>query len=91
MLENMPDDFMIKGFLMKNKAEVKRMCITEYDEEKTYAAFRKEYYEEGKMDMALKLLKRGKDTLEEISELTGFNVEKLKNLTDGNGNISFSV
>lgn len=36
-LNKMNDDWLIKPFLMINRAEVKHMCITEYDEEKTLA------------------------------------------------------
>ena len=36
-LNEMPDDFVIKQFLLDNKAEVKRMCITEYDEKRVLA------------------------------------------------------
>ena len=46
-LEEMPDDFVIKQFLLMNRAEVKRMCITEYDEEKTLAYIREESKAEG--------------------------------------------
>ena len=34
-LENLSDDSVIKPFLLENKAEVKYMCITEYNEERT--------------------------------------------------------
>ena len=34
-LKDLPDDSLIKPFLLANKAEVKRMCITEYNEKKT--------------------------------------------------------
>ena len=34
-LKELPDDSLIKPFLLANKAEVKRMCITEYNEKKT--------------------------------------------------------
>ena len=47
-LEDMPDDFVIKPFLMANRAEVKHMCITEYDEERTFAAMRREEREIGR-------------------------------------------
>lgn len=33
-LDEMPDDFLIKPFLIANRAEVKIMCLTEYDEAK---------------------------------------------------------
>ncbi len=45
-LEELPDESLIKPFLVANKAEVKRMCITEYDELRTFA----EQREEGKIE-----------------------------------------
>lgn len=42
-LNDLPDDAVIKPFLLANRAEVKAMCITEYDEEKTLRG----RYEEG--------------------------------------------
>jgi len=47
-LAEMPDDFLIKPFLMANKAEVKHMCITEYDESRTLAEQREECRVEGR-------------------------------------------
>jgi len=47
-IDELPDDALIKPFLMANKAEVTRMCITEYDEERTYAEMREEAIEEGR-------------------------------------------
>lgn len=46
-LEELPDDSVIKPFLLANKAEVKHMCITEYDEERTFAEQREEGMAEG--------------------------------------------
>ena len=46
-LDATPDDFEIKEFLLNNRAEVKQMCITEYDEELTLALEREEGREEG--------------------------------------------
>ena len=37
VIDEMPDDFLIKKFLLKNKAEVKGMFLTEYDQEKVLA------------------------------------------------------
>ncbi len=42
-LEDMPDDFLIKPFLMANKSEVETMCITEFDE----ARYTEQVKEEG--------------------------------------------
>lgn len=43
-LESMPDTFNIKPFLLGNRAEVKDIMITEYNEEEEMAKLRKEYY-----------------------------------------------
>ena len=39
----------LDGFFKVNKAEVSAMCLTEYDEEATMRAFRKEGYEDGRL------------------------------------------
>ena len=49
-LDEMSADFEIKGFLFENRAEVKSMCITEYDEEETMEMFREEGREEGRAE-----------------------------------------
>ena len=49
-LKEMPDDFVIKRFLLANQAEVKAMFLTEYDEEKTLQLLAKEYKEEGRAE-----------------------------------------
>ena len=46
-LDQMDDDALIKPFLLKNKAEVKIMCLTEYDEARTLAEERADGYEDG--------------------------------------------
>ena len=46
-LSEMDDDAVIKPFLIANQAEVKNMCITEYDEAKTLAEEREDGFEEG--------------------------------------------
>ena len=55
-INEMPDDFVIKPFIILHRAEVKHMCITEYDEERTLAEMkedgRKEGREEGREELA---------------------------------------
>ena len=41
-ISEMPEEFAIRAFLLSNKAEVKRMCITEYNEARTRAEDREE-------------------------------------------------
>lgn len=46
-LDKLSDDSLIKPFLIANKAEVKSMCITEYDQERAYAEQMEEGIEKG--------------------------------------------
>ena len=46
-LDEMPEDFSIREFLMENRAEVKDMCLTEYNEEETMQMFKEEGRQEG--------------------------------------------
>ena len=46
-IDKLPKDSLIKPFLSEHKAEVTRMCITEYDEYKTMEKFKREGREEG--------------------------------------------
>ena len=58
-LEELPDDSLIKPFLVANKAEVKRMCITEYDEARTFAEQREEGREEERNTIINNMRKAG--------------------------------
>ena len=46
-LDDMPADYLIKPFLIGNRAEVTNMCLTEYNEEETMEMLKAEYREEG--------------------------------------------
>ena len=46
-ISELAEGSVIKPFLMEHKAEVKNMCITEYDEKKTMNMFKEEGIEEG--------------------------------------------
>jgi predicted transposase YdaD len=95
-LDQMPEDFAIRQFLLDNRAEVKDVFLTEYNEQKTMAAFRDEYIAEGRAEgraegeenkansIALTLLKRGKDTIEDIALITGLSVDTVKALATQN-------
>lgn len=49
-LDEMPDDWLIKGFLSANRAEVVEMCLTEYNEEETMEMFKEEGRKEGRAE-----------------------------------------
>ena len=46
-VSSMPADFVIKEFLMEHRAEVKAMCIEEYNEAETMQLFKEEWYNDG--------------------------------------------
>ncbi len=58
-LNDLPDDAVIKPFLLVNRAEVKAMCITEYDEEKTLRGRYEEGIEKGRIKTLAELVKDG--------------------------------
>lgn len=80
-LEKMPDDFLIKPFLLENKAEVRNMCITEYDEERTLAEQREEGREEGVILTLTNLVKNGLLTLSQAAETANMTVSEFETKT----------
>lgn len=46
-IDAMPKDYLIRSFVIGNKAEVKTMCITEYNEVETMQMFKEEGRAEG--------------------------------------------
>ena len=84
----MSEEFEIKIFLIANKAEVKQMCLTEYNETETMEMFKEEGREEGlkkgreeeKKSLAASLIKLGKLTLEEIAVSTGLTIEAITSI-----------
>lgn len=51
-MDDMPQDYLIRAFLLGNRAEVKDMCITEYNEAETMKMFREEGRREGENKFA---------------------------------------
>lgn len=49
-LDHMPQEALIKKFLVANKAEVRQMCITEYNEAETMEQLREEWRAEGRTE-----------------------------------------
>ena len=96
-LEAMPEEFGLKKFLVANKAEVKQMCITEYNEAETMEQFREEGREEGEIlrliKMVYKKMLKGRtneeiaeeveESIELIGRIKGAVLEYRKNCTDG--------
>lgn len=65
----MPDDFVIKQFLLLHEAEVTHMYITEYDHDKALAEWKEEGREEGRLGLLVELVKNGTMTSEQAAEM----------------------
>ena len=85
-LEEMDDGSVLKPFLLSNKAEVKRMCITEYDEERTLseqredgrAEGRAEGKEEGILSTLVSLVKDGILSFVDAAKRAGMSVSEFE-------------
>lgn len=81
-LAEMPDDFLIKPFLIANKAEVKYMCITEYDESRAFAEQREEGRAEGRAEGILNILsslvKKGILTLADAAKMADMTITEFE-------------
>ena len=76
-ISEMPDDFLIKKFLIANKAEVKGMFLTEYDQEKVLHQERRDV----EYRVATDMLKDGKP-LDEIKRYTRLAEDAIRNLAN---------
>ena len=82
-IEDMPDEFVIKRFLLLNKAEVKGMFLTEYDQEKVLSQAVNEDRRRVATDMLMesyplsaiiKISKLSEDTIRAIAARLGVNI-----------------
>ena len=76
----------LRDFLQANRAEVKKMCLYEYDEEQQRKWDREEGREEGRKEekriMAERLLEQELLPEEKIMEIVGFTVEEWKEVKE---------
>ena len=94
-LGDMPDSFVLKAFLMANRAEVKGMFLEDYNEESFRREMRAEGYEDGReegredgleegyencrKDMTVNMLKKG-TPISFIAEVSMMPEDKIKEL-----------
>lgn len=72
-IDEMPQEFVIRKFLIGNRAEVKNMCLTEYDEEKTWEIIKRDFLREGRKEG----IKEGQSSLaDSIKRLKAGETEK---------------
>ena len=68
-LDEMPQDFLIYPYMLGNKAEVKNMCITEYNEAETMELMKKAAIAEGLAQGIAEGMAKGEDQLGSLIQL----------------------
>ena len=81
-IDQMPEEYQIRAFLMENRAEVKRMCITEYNEVKTLADERMESRAEGGFAMLVSLVRKGLLSEDRAASEANMSVSEFKQKAD---------
>ena len=84
-LNEMPDGFVIKSFLVKNRAEVKSMFLTEYNEEKIMEKERQEGEKKRSEEIASNMLKEGGMSASFISRMTQLSEDAVRKLAKALG------
>lgn len=82
-IDDMPKDYEIRLFLVGHRAEVRDMCITEYNEAETMQMIREESREEGReeerMELLTKMVKSGDMSMKKAAEYAKMTVEQFGN------------
>ena len=85
----MPDEYVIKPFIIANRAEVKDMFLTEYNEEKVKEQEREEGRKEGanleRECIASRLIKDGKESVSYIARITQLSEDPVRKLAQSLG------
>ena len=83
-IDEMPDDFLIKTFLIGNRAEVKSMFLLEYDEKRAKEQERQEGREEGRLersiDVATDMINEGGMSVSLIAKISRLSEDTVRNL-----------
>ena len=80
----MPEDFAIREFLITNRAEVRRMLLTEYDEEKVLAQERKETENKVREAVATDMIRDG-ESLAKIKKYSKLPEAAIRKLAESMG------
>ena len=96
-IEGMPEDYVIKPFIVAHQAEVKKMFITEYDQEKVLERGREEAKQEGRIEgkregrdemqveVASDMLKDGTQPISYISKISKLSESAVRKLASQMG------
>ena len=83
-LDDMPDEFMIKKFLLLNRAEVKGMFLTEYDQEKVLEQERRDTANNERKRVATDML-RDSYPISAIAKISKLSEDVIRKLADNLG------
>ena len=67
----MPDDYVIKAFLVAHRAEVKGMLLTEYNEAEQMELFKEDGRREGIIETLISLVKDGILSIKDAAKRAG--------------------
>ena len=84
-IDEMPEDYLIKPFLTENRAEVKDMFLTEYNEEKVLEKERQEGKKELSIEVASDLIKSGGFSASFIARISRLSEDAVRNLAKSLG------
>ena len=76
----MPEDFVIRGLLMDHRKEVYNMLYGDFDKQTALRVGTKEGEEKARIKFATKLIRRGQDSAEDISDLVDMPVNEVERL-----------
>ena len=80
-LDDMPETFSIKSFLMENREKVMQMCIAEYEEEKKMALFKAEGKMEGTLEAIINIMHSLDLSLDKAMDAIGVAVNEREKYT----------
>ena len=84
-VDEMPEEFVIREFIVANRAEVKTMLLTEYNEEKVMEKERQEGAKQERERMAVDMIKEGNFSVSIISRLSKLSEEAVRKLANTMG------
>lgn len=81
VIDEMPEDFVIKKFTIANRAEVRDMCLTEYNEAETIEMLWQEGHKEGRQEGHKEGLREGRQetillNIKNLMDSAGWTAEK---------------
>lgn len=81
-IDDMPGTYAIRPFLIGNRAEVKDMCITEYNEAETLQLIREEERAEAQLNLLARMVRSGDMSIAKAAQYAGMTIEQFRSYTN---------